>query len=105
MPKKTDTTQSEPASAPHPSETKGSSKSSLSNTGPSHKELHEWAVGTLQEWFEGWTDKTVGTEFMQWKIVQEEYTDNGLIFSLMGGMGTPNPEGRYEVKIKLKRLP
>lgn len=73
--------------------------------GPSRKQLLDWAVGTLQEWFEGWTDASLGTGFMQWKIEPTEYTDKGMKFKLAGGPGTPDPEGEYEVIIKLKRLP
>lgn len=91
MPRKSDMTQSAPESALQSNETRASSTSSSSNTadGPSRKQLQSWAVGTLQEWFEGWTDPTLGTEFMQWKICHEEYTDEGLIFSLQGGRGAP----------------
>lgn len=71
--------------------------------GPSRKLLQSWAVGTLQEWFEGWTDASLGTGFMQWKIVPIEYTDTGMKFTLIGGPGTPDPEGEYEVVVKVKR--
>lgn len=66
--------------------------------------LLSWAVGTLQEWFEGWTDASLDTDFMQYKIVHEEYTKRGLIFRLEGGYGAPDPDGVYEVIVKVRRL-
>ena len=71
---------------------------------PSRKELESWAVGTLQEWFRGWTDSQVGTDMMQFKLVPTEYTDTGMRFKLEGGLGVPNPEGEYEVFVKVKRF-
>jgi hypothetical protein len=68
--------------------------------------LLSWAVGTLQEWFEGWTDASLDTNFMQYKIVHEEYTKRGLIFRLQTGPGNtePEPEEVYEIIVKVKRL-
>ena len=68
--------------------------------------LLSWAVGTLQEWFDGWTDASLDTNFMQYKIVHEEYTKRGLIFRLQNGPGNyePDPEEVYEVIVKIKRL-
>jgi hypothetical protein len=68
------------------------------------KTLMNWAVGTLQEWFEGWTDASLDTGFMQYKIVHEEYTKRGLIFRLQGGPGEPDPEGVYEITVKVRKL-
>ena len=72
--------------------------------GVKRKTLHSWAVGTLQEWFEGWTDASLDTGFMQYKIIHGEYTKRGLIFRLQGGPGVPDPEGLYEVTVKVKKL-
>lgn len=70
------------------------------------KTLLSWAVGTLQEWFEGWTDASLDTNFMQYKIVHHEYTKRGLIFGLRTGPGNPEPEPEelYEIIVKVKRI-
>ena len=79
-------------------------KSKPDTAGVKRKTLHSWAVGTLQEWLEGWTDASLDTGFMQYKICHDEYTKRGLIFHLEGGPGVPDPEGVYEVIVKVKRL-
>lgn len=72
--------------------------------GPSRQQLQDAAVGVLQEWFEGWlTIDLPEDEQVQYRVVPTHLTNTGMRFELEGGMGVPNPEGEYEVIVKVKR--
>lgn len=74
------------------------------DTGISKEQLQDWAIGTLQEWFQGYTDSSVDTGFMQYKIVAVKDTPKGFVFAVREGPFFA-PDGElYEVKVKVKRL-
>jgi hypothetical protein len=73
----------------------------------SKDQLQDWAIGTLQEWFQGYTDASLDTSFMQFKIVvvdNELDKGKGFVFAVREG---PQffPDGElYEVRVKVKKL-
>lgn len=72
--------------------------------GPSRVALQDAVVGVVQEWFEGWiTTDDVEVGQIQYRVVPLELTDKGMRFILEGPIGIPNPEGEYEVVVKVKR--
>lgn len=83
------------------------STSSKSEDPINEETLRDWAIGTLQEWFQGYTDASVDTAFMQFKIVvvdNENKKGNGFIFSVREGPYFA-PDGElYEVRVKVKKL-
>lgn len=71
------------------------------------KTLRDWAIGTLQEWFQGYTDASVDTGFMQFKIVvvdNELDKGHGFVFSLREGPYFHEEGELYECRVKVKKV-
>lgn len=69
--------------------------------------LRDWAIGTLQEWFQGYTDSSLETGFMQFKIVvvdNEIKKGNGFIFTVREGPFFHEDGELYECRVKVKKL-
>jgi len=70
------------------------------------KTLQDWAVGTLAEWFQGYTDASVDTDFMQYKLVIiDDNVKNGFLFEVREGpyfSGDIPPE-LYVATVKVRK--
>lgn len=69
--------------------------------------LRDWAIGTLQEWFQGYTDASLDTGFMQFKIVvveDELKKGHGFVFTLREGPYYQDDGELYECRVKVKKL-